>query len=609
MDLKEKIGHVPMSPGIYIMKGAKERVLYVGKAKNLRSRLRSYFQNSSALDDRKSKMVKDVRDVDYIVAANELEALVLEANFIKKTKPPYNIILRDDKHYPYLKLTVQEEWPRLEVVRKIEKDSALYFGPYVPSGSMREMLRFIRRNFPIRLCRYNLKKPFRPCVQYQMGRCFAPCSKSLRGKHARERYLELVDEVRSFIMGEKKELLDYLHARMKDCSDNLQYEEAAKIRDRLTALEKAWVSQGAIAPELGDLDVIGLYRERQDASIYMLFIRNGTIIGQKDFFLKKLGHITDNELIESFVQQFYAKEMLLPPRIVLPLKADMPTQKKWLSSRRGKAVRLSYANKDAEKKVLKMADENAVYAFNRHKETRVDDTLLNIKKLLNLNVIPRRIGAIDISNISGSEAVGALVFFDDGQFIKDEYRLFKIKSVKGIDDFAMMGEVVSRYFQNLSDGKGTVPELLLVDGGKGQRESALHAAKPFDLPVEIAAIAKAKKRAAKNRESGVRTDLERVYLPGRRIPVYLNPMAASTHLIQKIRDEVHRSAIGYHKKLRAKRTFASPLENIDGIGKTRRLALLKHFGSLDVIRKASVDDIASIKGMNRKIAEKLKNTL
>lgn len=609
MDLKDKVRQVPASPGIYIMKGPKERVLYVGKAKNLRSRLSSYFQSSSGLDDRKSKMVQDVRDIEFIVTANELEALVLEANFIKKTKPPYNIILRDDKHYPYLKLTVDEDWPRLAVVRKIDKDGSLYFGPYVPSGSMREMLRFIRRNFPIRLCKYNLKKPFRPCVQFQMGRCLAPCSKSLRGPQDRERYLEIVDEVKSFIMGEKKELLSHLQERMKDSSDNLRYEEAAKIRDRLNALERAWESQGAIAPELGDLDVIGLYREMQEASVYMLFIRNGTIIGQKHFFLKKLGNIKDNELIESFVEQFYSKEMLLPPRIVLPLKADMPIQKQWLSSRRGKAVRLSYAKKYAEANVLKMADDNAVYAFNRHKETRVDDTLLDIKKMLDLKVIPRKIGAVDISNISGSEAVGATVFFDDGRFSKDEYRLFKIKTVKGIDDFAMMGEVVSRYLNNLSDNNGEVPNLLLIDGGRGQLESAMRAMKPFNLPLEIAAIAKAKAKPSKSRESGVRKDLERVYLPGRRAPVYLDPMSASTHLFQKIRDEVHRSAISYHKKLRSKRMFASPLEKIEGIGKIRRLALLKHFGSIDGIRKASVDDIASLKEMNSKIAENLKKAL
>ncbi len=609
MGFRDKLQQVPSSPGIYIMKGAKERVLYVGKAKNLRSRVRSYFQNSSALDNRKSKMVQEIKDIDYIVAANELEALVLEANFIKKTKPPYNIILRDDKNYPYLKLTVCEEWPRLEVVRKIVKDGALYFGPYVPSGSMREMLKFIRRNFPIRLCRYNLKKPFRPCVQFQMGRCLAPCGRSLRGKQDRDRYLGIVDEVKSFIVGEKKELLSHLHIKMKTCSDNLHYEEAAKIRDRLNALEKAWESQGAIAPELGDLDVIGLYRERQEASIYMLFIRNGTIIGQKDFFFKKLDDRTSNELIESFVQQFYSKELLLPPRIVLPIKAAMPTQKQWLSSRRGKSVRLSYAKKKAEEQVLKMADDNAVYAFNRHKETRVDDTLLDIKKLLNLEMIPRRIGAIDISNISGSEAVGALVFFDDGRFSKDEYRLFKIKTVKGIDDFAMMGEVVSRYLNILSENNGTVPDLLLIDGGRGQLESALKAMKPFSFPLEIAAIAKAKKKSSKSSESGVRKDLERVYLPGRRMPVYFDPMSASTHLIQKIRDEVHRSAISYHRKLRSKRTFSSPLEKINGIGKIRRLALLKHFGSIDAIRKASVDDIASLKGMNMKIAESVKKVL
>jgi len=609
MDMREKLQHVPVSPGIYIMKGAKERTLYVGKAKNLRNRLRSYFQNSASLDDRKTKLVQEVRDLDYIVTTNELEALILEANFIKKTKPPYNIILRDDKNYPYLKLTVNEEWPRLEVVRKIEKDGSLYFGPYVPSGSMREMLRFIRRNFPIRLCKYNLKKSFRPCVQYQMGRCLAPCSESLRGKSDREKYIETADEVRSFIQGEKKELLAHLRERMEKFSNNLEYEEAARIRDRLKALEKAWESQGIIAPELGDMDVIGMYREKQDASIYMLFIRNGSIIGQKDFFFKKIGNTADKELIENFIGQFYSKELVLPPRIILPLNLRLSTQKEWLSSRRGKAVQLSYARKEIETKVLKMANDNALYAFNRHKETRVDETLVEIKMLLNLGVIPRRIGAVDISNISGSEAVGAVVYYEDGKFKKDEYRLFKIKTVKGINDFAMIGEVVTRYVKNLADKNGEPPQLLLIDGGRGQLEAALGAMKPFELPVEVAALAKAKRRPSKSKESGVRTDMERVYLPGKRSPVYLSPLSASTHLLQKIRDEVHRFAITYHKKLRAKRTMESPLEKIEGIGKTRRLLLLKHFGSIDAIRKASLDDIVSLKGMNRKVAESLKKAL
>jgi excinuclease ABC subunit C len=590
------------------MNGAKERVIYVGKAKNLRNRLRSYFQSSASLDERKSKMVKEVRDFEYVVTENELEALVLEANFIKRVKPKYNIILRDDKNYPYLKLTVNEEWPRLDVVRKIEKDGALYFGPYVPAGSMREMLKFIRRNFPIRVCRYNLEKPFRPCVQYQMGRCLAPCAESLRTTSHRDKYLGIVSEVRSFIQGKKRELLSSLKGRMEKYSGELQFEEAAGIRDRLKALEKAWESQRVIAPELGDIDIIGLYRENRAASIYMLFIRNGTVIGQKDFFFKKIGDMENRELIESFIAQFYSKEMLLPQKIILPFEARLTTQKQWLSKKRGNAVQIAAARGELEVKMLKMADDNAFYSFNKYKGARVDETILKIKDLLNLSIIPKRIGGIDVSNISGQEAAGALIMYEDGHFIKDDYRLFKIKTVEGVNDFAMIGEVVGRYLKRISDDESKMPQLILIDGGTGQLKSALSAMKQFNLPVEMAAIAKARDEAP-NKKSRIRRELERIYRPGRKGPIYLDPFLSSTHLLQKIRDEVHRFAISYHKKLRKKRTLESPLEKIKGIGKARRLLLLRHFGDIDSIRKASLDEIASLKGMNKKIAEVLKKSL
>ncbi|RJQ20835.1 MAG: excinuclease ABC subunit UvrC [Nitrospiraceae bacterium] len=607
MDIKKKLRQAPSSPGIYIMKGGREKVLYVGKAKNLRNRLRSYFQDSALLDARKMKMVQEVRDFDYIVTDNELAALALEANFIKRIRPGYNIVLRDDKNYPYLKLTVNEEWPRLEVVRKIEKDGALYFGPYVPAGGMWEMLKFIRRNFPIRICRHNLDKPFRPCVQHQMGRCIAPCAESLRTTEDHEKYIEIVNEVRAFIQGEKKGLLSSLQDRMQKLSDELKFEEAASIRDRLKALETAWETQHVISLELGDMDAIGLYREGQEASIFMLFIRNGMVIGQKDFFLKKLEDMDNGELASDFIEQFYSKEMPLSPRIILPVKAQLTTQQQWLSERRGAAVRLAYARNELEGKVLKMANDNALYAFNRHRETRVDETILKIKELLGLERLPKRIGAIDVSNISGSEAVGALIVYEDGKFVKEDYRLFKIKTVSGIDDFAMIGETAGRYLKNIAEDESRLPQLLLIDGGRGQLESALKAMRPFDLPVELTGIAKAKDRREKT--SGVRTDVDRIYLPGKRSPVYLEPFLDTTHLLQKIRDEVHRFAITYHKKLRAKRTLESPLEKIAGIGKTRRLALLKHFGSLDAIRSASVEELAAVKGMNRKVAELVQETL
>ena len=609
MNFKDRLQRVPASPGIYIMKGVKERVLYVGKAVNLRNRLRSYFQDAASLDARKSKMVREVRDFEYVVTENELEALVLEANFIKREKPPYNIILRDDKNYPYLRLTVNEEWPRLDVARRTDKDGALYFGPYVPSGPMREMLRLIRRNFPVRMCRYDLKKPFRPCVQFQMKRCLAPCAKDLRTDEDRARYLAAVDDTAAFIRGEQKGLLEDLNARMLKLSAEERYEEAAIVRDRLRALEKAWESQRVIAPELGDLDVIGLYREKEEASVFILFIRNGMAIGRKDFFLKRLGDIVDEEIVTSFIEQFYSKDMFLPPAILLPLKASIITQKRWLSEKRGSNVRIFFPGDGARAKVLKLANDNAFYAFNKHKETRADDTLLQIKELLGLRAIPKRIAAIDISNISGSEAVGALIMFGDEKFIKDDYRRFKIKTVKGANDFAMIGEVVGRYLKKMSDEGGELPDLLLIDGGRGQLDFALDAMRPFDLDIDAAGIAKAKGDMPLNKKPGIRRDVDRIYLPDKKRPVYLEPFMPSTHLLQKIRDEVHRFAITYHRKLRSKRTLESPLEKIKGIGKARRLLLLKHFNSIDAIRKASIDEIAEVKGMSRKVAELLKESL
>ncbi|KPK01211.1 MAG: hypothetical protein AMK71_06460 [Nitrospira bacterium SG8_35_4] len=609
MDIREKLNQVPHAPGIYIMKGAREKALYVGKAKDLNNRIRSYFQQSASLDDRKLKMVSEIKDFQYVVTKNELEALVLESNFIKRLKPRFNIILRDDKHYPYIKLTVKETWPRLEVVRRIERDGSVYFGPYVPAGAMWEMLNFIRRTFPVRICKYNLNKPFRPCVQYQMGRCLAPCSESHRTDHDREKYMEAVDEVVSFIKGEKRELLSNLEQRMQRFSENLQFEEAAGIRDRLKALEKAWESQRVIAPELGDRDVVGMYRERDEAVLFIFFIRNGMVIGQRDFFLKRLDNIDNKELVASFIGQFYSKEVLLPPKIILPFQMRLPAQRAWLRLKRGRAVKLGSPANDLESRVLVMANDNALYAFNRHRNTSVDETLLNIRDILSLKEIPSAIGAIDISNISGSEAVGAFVLYEDGKFNRDEYRLFRIKTVQGVDDFAMIGEVVGRYLKKVSDGHGSLPQLIIVDGGRGQLKAALAAMQPFNLAVQCAGIAKARASIGRRKISGVDTEMERIYLPGKKSPVYLEPFSASTHLIQKIRDEVHRVAIQYHRKLRTRNSLASPLEKIRGIGKTRRLLLLKHFGSIDAIRHATIDDIVSLKGMNRKIAEELKEAL
>ncbi|MEK6527674.1 MAG: excinuclease ABC subunit UvrC [Nitrospirota bacterium] len=609
MDIKKKLKYVPSSPGIYIMKGTKEKVIYVGKAKNLRNRLRSYFVKSASPDARKLKMIKEIRDFEYIVTQNELEALVLEANFIKRSKPRYNIILRDDKNYPYLRLTSNEDWPRLEVVRKYEKDGSVYFGPYIPAGAMWEMLKFIRRNFPLRTCKYNLKKPIRPCLQHQIKRCLAPCAETLRAQEDKNRYSETVNEVKRFLHGEKKTLLFNLSKKMQELSGKMQFEEAALIRDRIKAIEKARQYQRVISPELGDIDVIGIYREGAEASVFMLFVRNGMIIGQKGFILEKLGNIENTELITNFIEQFYLKEMPLPERIIIPFRAKLDTQRQWLNKKKGAKVELSGAKNKKDSEILKMASDNAYHTFAVHDKIKtsgtIKETTASLKKLLNLKTVLSRIEAIDVSNISGSEAVGALVIWENGKFIKDDYRLFKIKTVKGIDDFAMIGEVAGRHFKNLSEKEEKLPNLILIDGGRGQLTSVVKAMKKFALPIDLAAIAKAKH--GKTKSELQKTD--RIYLTGRADAILLEPSADATRLLQRIRDEAHRFAVNYHKKLRIKRVLESPLEKIKGIGKTRRLLLLRHFGSIDAIRKAPIEEIVSLKGMNKKVAGLLKESL
>jgi excinuclease ABC subunit C len=583
-----KLSAVPSNPGVYIFKDVRQKILYVGKAKKLRNRIKSYFRKSSGLDIRKEAMMKEVKDVAYIVTGNELEAFVLEANLIKQYKPRFNVVLRDDKNYPYLKLTLNEEWPGLEVVRKIKKDGALYFGPYVPAGSMWETLAFIRRNFHIRDCRFSFDKTMRPCIQHQMGRCLAPCA----GYVSSEEYLKLIDEVRLFLRGERKGLISGLEKTMLKLSEETRFEEAAKIRDRIRAIEKAWESQKIISPELGDIDVIGFYREGGEASFKLFFIRNGIMIGSRDLFLRNVGEVPDKELIRTFITQFYAKEIIPPAEIITPL---LPEESKsletWLRQRRGGKVMILSPRSGKKKELAGMASENAVFAYRDRKEVNTGELLGELKGRLGLKKSPEDIGAFDISNISGNEAVGAFVYWSEGAFKKDRYRRLKIKTVQGIDDYSMMAEIIERIINNL---EGDLPDLLVIDGGKGHLETARkvindHSGLLKKIP-DLISIAK---------------DPDRAYLTTSDDPVNLEDRKQSSLLLKGIRDEAHRFAIGYHRKLRDKRLLESPLERIHGIGKKRRLELLRVFDNIDDVKKATVDRISGLKGFNRKIAENL----
>jgi excinuclease ABC subunit C len=588
----EKLSSAPSKPGVYIFKNAKERVLYVGKAKDLRNRLRSYSQKSSKLDPRKTAMMRDVRNFTYIVTDNELEALVLEANLIKQFKPRFNVILRDDKNYPYLKLTVNEEWPRLEVVRRIKKDGALYFGPYVPAGSMWETLAFIRRNFLIRDCRYSLDKPMRPCIRHQMGRCLAPCA----GLISREEYLKLIEEVRLFLSAKKKDLIEGLEKKMLRLSGETRFEEAATIRDRIKALERALESQKVVAPEFGDIDAIGFYRVDSEVSFETLFIRNGVMIGSRDFFIKNIENISDNELMHSFIIQLYSKEIIPPSEIIVPMLPEEPKSlKMWLGYRKGTGVKISVPKKGKKKELIDMASGNARLTYRSKKDLKFDDLLRDIKERLKLERLPDDIGALDVSTTSGNESVGAFVYWSDGEFRKSMYRRLKIKTVQGVDDYSMTREIIERIIRNL---EGNLPDLVIIDGGKGHLEIARKVIAKniaiFKEPPMLIAIAK---------------DPDRAYRTTFEEPVDLEDRKRSSLLLKNIRDEAHRFAVGYHRKLRERGLLQSPLERIPGIGKKRRFELLKVFGSIEGIRNATIDEIAGLKGFNKKIAENLLSEL
>lgn len=583
------ISRVPRKPGVYLFRDRDNRILYVGKAKELRNRLRSYFQSSAALDMRKTAMVRSVADFEYTVTGNELEAFVLEANLIKQYKPRYNILLRDDKNYPYLKLTLNEEWPRLEVVRRIRKDGAKYYGPYIPSGNMWNILSFIRNNFHLRNCRHTLEKRLRPCIQHQIKKCLAPCAGLVRHKD----YMKMIAEIRLLLEGRNENLLKSLEREMKRLSEKTRYEEAAVMRDRIKAIQKISESQKVVAPGLGDVDVIGFYRKEDNIAFKIFFIRNGLMIGSKDFHLRDISGDTDRYLMKNFIEQFYSREIIPAAEIVCSVKPeDSEIIESWLSSKKTASVRIISAPRGLKKKILAMAEENARILSDSKKESACHHCLEEIAGKCRLHKVPERIGVIDISNISGDAAVGSFIFWSDGHFRKENYRHIRMDAVKGPDDYGMMREMVRRIIRNL---EGSLPDLLIIDGGKAHLNAALEVVQENGVAgTDLISIAK---------------DPDRVFLPDTEIPLSLEDSSPSSLLLRKLRDEAHRFAIQHHKKLRARKTFESPLEKIPGIGRKRRFALLSHFGSIEAIRASTAEDIANLKGFNRNMAERILESL
>ena len=583
------------------MKDSRSEILYIGKAKILRNRVRSYFQSSRTLHPRTRMFLDKVRDIKFLTTKTEAEALILESNFIKKHQPRYNILLKDDKHYPYLRLTTQEMYPRLEVVRRVRKDGATYFGPYTMVKEVRETIRLIYKIFPLRQSKDKLDGSSlrRPCLNHQMGRCLAPCA----GQVSSDEYKKVVENVEWFLKGKNTTLLKNLKAGMDLTSQEMRYEEAAIFRDKIQAVQTVLDKQKIISTSMQDQDVIAYCSEKDQAMAQVLIIRAGKMLSEKIFKLKSQNEMEEDETLASFLKQYYAEEVALPAEILLPHPVeDSGLIADWLSEKKGTRVKLEIPVIGKKRDLVRMAEENARFAMRMERDKGDVGTrsLEELQTALGLKHFPEVIEGFDLSNISGSHAVGSMVVFENAMAEKSKYRRYKISSVKGIDDYAMLREVMTRRYHRLLDEGKPLPNLVLIDGGKGHLNSGREVFEALGLldRVDLACIAKGKYR------NNLKTD--EVYLLQKKDPVLFKENSPSRFLMQRIRDEAHRFAISYHRRLRGKEALSSPLENIPGIGKKRRLLLLQQFGSLENIRNASVEELVALPGITRSLAEKLR---
>ena len=608
MDLEAKLAQMPSQPGIYLMKNGEGTILYVGKAKNLHSRVRSYFRKSGDGRFRMQFLIPHVEDIEFLVTDTEKEALILENTLIKAHKPRFNVNLRDDKSYVNLRLDPRDRYPRLTVVRRPARDGALYFGPYASANSVRETMRTLSRIFPLRLCTDHVfHSRTRPCLYHQIHRCSAPC---VPGHVSDDEYRALVDQTALFLKGRDEELLKMLYAQMHEASDALRFEEAGRIYRRIGAIERTIERQKVTSGQERDQDVFGFFREADQVEIQRLTIRGGKLLGGKsDLFTGQLS--PDADILESYVNQYYAEGSEIPDEVLLPFAlegreglADL------LSERRGKRASVLVPERGEKRALVAMANKNAELSFQARKDRERSQhaTLEQLQARLHLRNFPRRIECFDMSNIQGTNPVGSMVVFTDGEPEKARYRKFQVKTVEGPDDFASMYEVLSRRYTRALE-EDDLPDLIMVDGGKGQLNIAQ--AVLWELGIEapdLISIAKSRLKPTQGSEEKHRTD-ERFFIPGRKNPVILPANSAGLFLLQRVRDEAHRFAITYHKSRRAKAAVHSALDDIPGIGPKRRKALLRHFGSVNAIAAASPEAIQEVAMVSRTLAELILQSL
>jgi excinuclease ABC subunit C len=602
MELGDKLPLMPSQPGVYLMKNQAGTVLYVGKAKNLRSRVRSYFRRSGDGRFRIQFLMPNVEDIEFLVTDTEKEALILENTLIKEHKPRFNVNFRDDKSYVNLRLDPHDRYPRLTIVRRPGRDGALYFGPYASSQSVRETLRTLSRIFPLRLCTdhvFNART--RPCLYFQIHRCSAPC---VPGHVTDEEYRAMVDQTALFLRGRDEELLKLLYGQVHEASTSLRFEEAGRIYRRIRAVERTIERQKVTSAQDRDQDVFGFYREADQVEIQRLTIRGGKLLGGKsDRFTGQVS--PDAEILESYVNQYYGEGHEIPEEVLFPCDLEGGEGlAELLGERRGKRVGILVPERGEKRALVAMANKNAELSFHarRDREQSQETILQQVQERLHLRNFPRRIECFDMSNIQGTNAVGSMVVFTDGEPDKARYRKFQVKTVEGPDDFASMYEVLSRRYRRALE-EDDLPDLIMVDGGKGQLNIAQ--AVLWELGIEgpdLISIAKSRLKPEPGAEAKRRTD-ERFFLPGRKNPVIFPANSPALFVLQRLRDEAHRFAITYHKARRAKATVHSALDDIPGIGPKRRRALLRHFGSVNAIAEATPEAVQEAGMVSRQLAE------
>lgn len=582
----EKVSHLPTTPGVYLWRDKYQCIIYVGKAINLRNRVRSYVQQDVNRSVKVAAMMRRAWDVETIQTKTEMEALILEATLIKEHHPKYNIMLRDDKTYPYVKVTVQEDFPRLFMTRRLERDGAKYFGPFTDVTAVHHVLRILRSYYPLRTCKS--MKVERPCLQYHMHYCEGPCMKYVTV----EAYRKYIDDIVALFEGKQVKVIQEITSKMEQASEDLEFELAAKYRDDLLSIQKVQEKQRMVT-QRGDMDVLGMAIDGPMACIQLFFIRSGRLLGRENYFVQHEGDSPELVMTE-FIKQYYGGSTFIPKELLLPMDSvDRELFSEWFTSMKGQQVEVSVPQRGYKKDLIKMAEENAqnfLAERRRQWQYTIDKSGGAMKKLaevLDLPRLPERMECYDISHMQGAETVASMVVFEGGKPAKREYRRFKLKTVQGKpDDFASMAEIMERRYGNEKDWP--MPDLIIIDGGKGQLNAALPVIRAMGV-TDVPVISLAKR-------------IEEVFVEGESESIILEHHTPELQLLQQIRDEAHRFAITYHRRLRGKRNLESVLDHVEGIGPKRRKALYKHFGNLDAMRVAELEELESLEGMNKKAA-------